>query len=88
MSVSDGALHLNPARHCTFSVAVYRSEMQDFVKSVSGEENLPMVPEEQLDFTMKLYDLNQVGGQRLGAGGGVARGQGAFETQTAHFPGV
>lgn len=35
--------------------------MQDFVKSVSGEVNLPLVPDEQLDFTMKLYDLNQVG---------------------------
>jgi hypothetical protein len=36
--------------------------MRDFVKSVSGEVNLPLVPDEQLDFTMKLYDLNQVGG--------------------------
>jgi hypothetical protein len=34
--------------------------MQQFVKAVSGEENLPLVPEEQLEFTMKLYDLNQV----------------------------
>lgn len=34
--------------------------MEEFVKSVSGENNLPLVPEEQLDFTMKLYDLNQV----------------------------
>lgn len=34
--------------------------MQEFVKSVSGEANLPLVPDEQLDFTMKLYDLNQV----------------------------
>lgn len=37
-----------------------RSEMQEFVKAVSGEANLPLVPDEQLDFTLKLYDLNQV----------------------------
>lgn len=34
--------------------------MQEFVKQVSGDANLPLVPEEQIDFTLKLYDLNQV----------------------------
>ena len=40
--------------------------MQQFVKTVSGEANLPLVPEEQLEFTMKLYDLNQVSSRTLG----------------------
>lgn len=40
--------------------------MQEFVKAVSGEANLPLVPEEQLEFTMKLYDLNQVGTMSCG----------------------
>lgn len=45
---------------CFALLRVRSSEMQEFVKSVSGEANLPLVPDEQLDFTMKLYDLNQV----------------------------
>jgi hypothetical protein len=34
--------------------------MQQFAKAMSGEQNLPMVPEDQLDFVIKLYDLNRV----------------------------
>jgi hypothetical protein len=31
------------------------------VKNVSTEANLPLVDGDQLDFSMKLFDLNQVG---------------------------
>jgi len=35
--------------------------LQQLVKSISSEANLPLVGNEQIDFTMKLFDLNQVG---------------------------
>lgn len=58
--IQDGLNSSFKLEHLPLRALPHRSEMQEFVKSVSGEANLPLVPEEQLDFTMKLYDLNQV----------------------------
>jgi hypothetical protein len=35
------------------------------VKNVSAEANLPLVDGDQLDFSMKLFDLNQVGAMKF-----------------------
>lgn len=37
-----------------------RSELQQLVKNISTENNLPFVDGDQLDFSLKLFDLNQV----------------------------
>uniref|UniRef100_A0A383V5T2 EF-hand domain-containing protein n=1 Tax=Tetradesmus obliquus TaxID=3088 RepID=A0A383V5T2_TETOB len=40
---------------------ISKSELQSLVKNVSTEANLPLVEGDQLDFSMKLFDLNQDG---------------------------
>eukprot|EP00775_Hariotina_reticulata_P008853 gene8852-9032_t len=44
---------------------VTKSELQQLVKSISSEANLPLVGNEQIDFTMKLFDLNQLTTEEL-----------------------
>eukprot|EP00878_Enallax_costatus_P021133 GHUV01022366.1.p1 GENE.GHUV01022366.1~~GHUV01022366.1.p1 ORF type:complete len:199 (+),score=63.38 GHUV01022366.1:90-599(+) len=40
---------------------VTKSELQQLVKTISAENNVPLIDTEQLDFSMKLFDLNQDG---------------------------
>jgi hypothetical protein len=52
---------LNKCCSCCCCCCCCRSELQNLVKNVSTEANLPLVDGDQLDFSMKLFDLNQVG---------------------------
>eukprot|EP00879_Flechtneria_rotunda_P003595 GHRR01003830.1.p1 GENE.GHRR01003830.1~~GHRR01003830.1.p1 ORF type:complete len:221 (+),score=96.88 GHRR01003830.1:72-734(+) len=40
---------------------VTKSEVQKLVKNISSENNVPLIDGDQLDFSMKLFDLNQDG---------------------------